>query len=902
MEDNSKLRIKSAMVVYEFERALGRYVRERNSDIATSTTARDIIERSGISSGKDGKEVARAIIENSFLSEALSLAVLASSGTTDHAHFETLRRLFDALGLPEIRNAISHPNRPFPECYWYRCATIASDPSIDALHFIEVAGAFQNALDENLQEPPEEWLNKKKWMVPAGIPDEFEHSITGLHGRAKDIAKLNRELKSPRSNLIAIVARGGIGKTSLALQVLSDFCLAADAPTYSDGVACVSLKQDALTIDGVIALDAPSTIIEIRNNLRDEINELLGADCETFEEATNEFAQKRLWLFVDNLETILRDSPTDFTDFNDSLPAAWRVIVTSRIPVEGAKNLPLDALEDQGAFALARTYFQSKGHTVSDPELIERIIKGCKNNPLAIRLAIELYLAGHDISDALQLTNEEITNFSFSTLLDFLRRSSVQVLEAIFALEAPNRADLCDSLELNVDEISLAIAELTRTSLITRKGSDRGEIYELGASIRDLLRSNPRDLGVRGAVYGWLKRSRTTEQETLKNQKERQVSKLDIFYIPEGSSAAQINLAKEVQRAAKQNNFTALTALEVKIRQQLENANSSFLRRLYARVLNDLNDFSMAERQYELACQLDPDDPAPKFALAIMFLKMERATEAADYARSLIEAGWGDARIGGNFNSNRLWSIFLTSLNYQEQFDEVFTATQEWKTKGELAATFGLSRASAYRRLADKEQRKGVANPDRVGKLLTDSFEAISHVLKNYGSSHLQLKGELAKLFSEVGYFLRKIEIPEKWRTALFKHINDAQTALLQVCQIQQKDFREIVVRLGVGLNAADGEVASPALEEDRIKRELQLATEGFTIVKVKRLPKHDSFPTYVFAEDNQGQSYFVHVDNFEGGNWRRWVFLEHRSTLAIKHEANVNRSGRRAVEAIYVG
>ena len=114
------------------------------------------------------------------LAEVIAIALHVYKGTSLEPWLTNLNGLVVALSLFEIRNAVSHPNRPFPSFYWYRCAAIASDPAIDALGLNEVAHAFINAIEGRIQEPPEEWLHKMRWSVPALLPDEFEHAITGL--------------------------------------------------------------------------------------------------------------------------------------------------------------------------------------------------------------------------------------------------------------------------------------------------------------------------------------------------------------------------------------------------------------------------------------------------------------------------------------------------------------------------------------------------------------------------------------------------------------------------------------------------------------------------------------------------------------------------------------------------
>lgn len=61
-------------------------------------------------------------------------------------------------------------------------------------------------------------------------------------------------------------------------------------------------------------------------------------------------------LCIDNLETLLRDSHEKFEELNYSLPANWRVLVTSRVTISNATILSLEALKEKSAIHLARIY------------------------------------------------------------------------------------------------------------------------------------------------------------------------------------------------------------------------------------------------------------------------------------------------------------------------------------------------------------------------------------------------------------------------------------------------------------------------------------------------------------------------------------------------------------------
>jgi tetratricopeptide (TPR) repeat protein len=885
------------MVIFELERELGRYIRKHPHEIVSSATGKDILQRVGTTSQLPSAELVGAIVENSYLGEALSLAVEASRGSADERHILSIRKLVEALEIYDIRNAVSHPNRLFPECYWYRCSAIAADPSIDALQFIEVSRVFQSALAGNLEEPPEEWLYQRQWVIPNCLPDEFEHSVTGLFGRSKDIARLYKELKNPKSTLIAVVARGGIGKTSLVLQALSDFCLSPESLPLSDGVVFVTLKQELLSHEGLQVLEAPATIEEVRNVLCDQIRLMLGVEISSFDECVQLASQRKLWLFIDNLETVLRDAPTSFIDFYDTLPSPWKVIVTSRIPVDGGKNIPIEALEEPGAFAFCRQYFESKGQPISDADLIQRIISGCQHNPLAIRLTIDSFLAGKDISESLLRTSEEVISFSFSNLLEALSENANNVLEGLFVIESPTRPELGDALKLDLDQVSAAIAELVRTSLILRSDTENGEVYSLGDSIRGLLRSNPRNRKVRAATIEWVQKTRASASEALKKQAEKKLSPVDILYVPNGTSPSFIPIPGQIVSACKARDLRGLSSLEGRIRSFLEGTPSSaFLHRLYARVLEELDDLPSAEKHLRKAVQIDENDPASKLALATLLQQTQQIDEAYKYCMELINSGWHEEANSGVKGSNNVWRIYLTILNFREDLDNVLAFTESWKEKNKVPSIFGVARASAYRRLAYKEKQG--SDTQRLGELLTLAANNLSEVLSIDGPSRPVLS-ELKKLVGELEYCAtrKSFDFSNASKKGLASFLIQNKPDILKYCEC---NFAGILDSLGGNISSSPSLLPQPPA--NKYEEQGALESKGYTVVRVNYLPKSDGFPSYVFAVDGHNNAYYLHVEAFENGNWREWVFVEKGTKLAIKYQANITGTAKKATEIKMVG
>ncbi|WP_434430242.1 hypothetical protein [Aeromonas veronii] len=81
---------------------------------------------------------------------------------------------------------------------------------------------------------------------------------------------------------------------------------------------------------------------------------------------------KKILLFIDNLETLLVDSPEDFEEFNYSLPASWRVLVTSRITISNASITSLNPLQDKSAALMARLYSTRRGGKAQDNAIYEK--------------------------------------------------------------------------------------------------------------------------------------------------------------------------------------------------------------------------------------------------------------------------------------------------------------------------------------------------------------------------------------------------------------------------------------------------------------------------------------------------------------------------------------------------
>ena len=461
-------RRKSAMVLYQLEQVLGDFICHQRPD--PNELPAGTVEHFEKEGRTFDKTTTRGVVAATYLEELLGIARNAAKERTEKDYFERLQELFKVLEVRHIRNAISHPNNSFHPSYWHRIAAIATDPLIDKLQFREVTQAFIDAEAGRLVSPPDEWINEPIWSLPNNLPQEFDHALTGLIGRQREISDLIKTMRNKRFPLIALVAPGGLGKTALLLEALYDIVHSPESADWVDQVLYFSSKTELLTTEGVIAqIPSAATIDAICLSITNTLAEQEGHDNLTFDDACDKFGKKRILLCLDNLETILRDDPNTFNNFYGSLPEEWRVIVTSRISLNSGNTIPLKPLDSNGAQKLAREYLLKRGGQRLSEDELKNLVQACDSIPLAIRLTIDGFIAGQPLNQGISRAKEQVLEFSYKNLIEALSPIAYEVLECLFVTSEPiSRAKACLLLEKSVDDIAEAFIQLQGTSLVTR--------------------------------------------------------------------------------------------------------------------------------------------------------------------------------------------------------------------------------------------------------------------------------------------------------------------------------------------------------------------------------------------------------------------------------------------------
>jgi predicted ATPase/DNA-binding SARP family transcriptional activator len=209
--------------------------------------------------------------------------------------------------------------------------------------------------------------------VPGRLsPQRIPAPLHTLLGRERELETLSELVRRPDTRLVTLTGPGGIGKTSLALELGRR--LAAE---FGDGSAAAllgALADPALVARTIVeALEIPET----------------GRDPE--EELSRSLARAELLLVVDNFEHVLAAAPT-ITHLLSACPSL-KVIVTSRAPlhVAGEHEFPVPSLaEDEAAeLFVTRAQAANPGFALSEQNAaaVAELCMKLDGLPLAIELA-----------------------------------------------------------------------------------------------------------------------------------------------------------------------------------------------------------------------------------------------------------------------------------------------------------------------------------------------------------------------------------------------------------------------------------------------------------------------------------------------------------------------------------
>jgi DNA-binding MarR family transcriptional regulator len=902
MDNTQKNRIKSAMVVYELETALGNYVIENEVlDNLSEKNTTMISQREENNGNAIKNNQISFLVESSYLDEIFNLAIDTTDGTILNMYMRELKDLCTYLGIFDIRNAISHPNRPFPDSYWFRSATIASDPLIEKLGLGSIRKALNFAIEESLSLPPEEWISNVKWAIPNTLPNSFDHEITGLLGRDKDFSDLNKTLLNSRINLIAVVAPGGIGKTALILQFLKDLSLTPSFSSKINAIVFCSLKNEILTADGLQIIEAINGIDQIKECILLDINLLYQKSYSTFESACEGLEGEKILICIDNLETLLMHSQKEFIAFNHSLPLLWRLIVTSRISIDSATTVPLEPLGKRYAINLSRNYLKKRGVQHIDQSVLENIADRANYNPLAIRLTIDFYIKGGDISQSIQQSQKDIASFSYKNLIESLSENSIAILEAIYVLEESIKTELIDFLELTNEEISESINELSKTSLIIRNTNQEGiDSFKLSDSIRDLLLINPKNIEVRTRIAENLKLMK--EKILLQTTRNVQLglTEFDEDFVEPSTErtlhAAILDLNKFLSNKLVNRKHSDLVNLKKKFSDILTYSSKDYqVYYNFSRVLAELKDKAGQLRSLEKSLEINSNCYRATLAIGKYHFHNGDYDKALDVFDKLIMKGFNNPEVTARNFSFSLTKLRLLCLLYLSKYDVILKITDNWGEDSNWSAVYGTYRASAYKRQSETLKNNQLEREKLIGETISTFNQIFSD-----GDYPIIACIESNKIIKEFEFILANnvysTKLVVKYITFIARHYFNIVSRLRDetIDSRESKDLLKKVYNFDLKINPLHSAEwysikTETTYDEDHIE---ELLNDGYIIVEVYNIPdRSEGFSNFIFAKNELGQQFYLHVNKFDEG-WNRWGYIEIGTKLGVKYD-RISENGK---------
>jgi len=344
---------------------------------------------------------------------------------------------------------------------------------------------------EKRREKPEGPGKEDQPLTPPGVP-QIPHNLpprSEFIGRESEKARVHEALRS-RSYLVSIDGIGGIGKTSLALEVAHECLRASKREGPADGIAAfngiiwTTAKDRDLTLNALLdtiarTLEYPGIAQQPLEEKRLAVRKLLQA--------------KPYLLIVDNFETITDDSVRDFLI---ELPEPSKTLLTTREQkLRQVRAISLKGLTESEALALIRNEGKRLGLASlehAEGWVLLHLYQATGGTPLAIKWAVgQIKQKGQSLDTVLASLHEargSIFDSIFTRSWALLSASARQVLivTPIFATSA-SREGIEATSDVHHFVLDEALGQLVEMSLVD--ATDELDLTRRRYSIHPLTRA-----------------------------------------------------------------------------------------------------------------------------------------------------------------------------------------------------------------------------------------------------------------------------------------------------------------------------------------------------------------------------------------------------------------------------
>lgn len=294
-------------------------------------------------------------------------------------------------------------------------------------------------------------------------------------GRREEIERLQETLRS-RSRMICIEGIGGIGKTSLALEVVYDcMSISEGEPGWFSQVAWISCK--GLPLSGTQFLTQLAEALDYPNladpkNKRGDIMKLI-------------LARKPYLLILDSFQPV---GSAEVEALLLNLPEPSKVIITSRQAIHFASDvLHLNGLTENESVQLIRMEAHRLGLSSLEEAPVTMLAKVCSATggaPMAIKWVLGQVRQGGQsleiIINRLEAAHGDIFKHIFEDSWRLLPEDSRLVILALSTFVARTRQRFLEATTgLSSDRFEVALTQLLEMSLVTADAQWSDSYYSL---------------------------------------------------------------------------------------------------------------------------------------------------------------------------------------------------------------------------------------------------------------------------------------------------------------------------------------------------------------------------------------------------------------------------------------
>jgi hypothetical protein len=663
------------------------------------------------------------LIRKSYIDHLLGIAKFITRNQPEQRYYERLIELFNALQLFSTRsNTYAHTANKYLPVYWARAQALALDPVILQLGFLRVLERHDKAVKGEII--LDEILSESEYaLVPNNLPrPDFDK----LYGRDSTLGEIKDFVLNPRKPSICIYGAGGTGKTACALSVLNDICVSEIGHINFDLVLTTSLKDEFLEYGLLRREDVDATWDGVKRQLISEFRDLSEDDerlpsftphedsiVSEWASFVTTLAEKRVLIWIDNLETLQTDLHEGFASLEESLPREWKVLITSRIRVrDTSKVISLAELDPNSAARFFLDEFRSQLSDDISFAQAKEYAESLYCNPLAIRNAISYHRrTGRDIGESIAAGRDAIVSFSYRNLISTLSDEARVLCEVLFAFTSASKYDLASYREIQQDLLIAGLLELQDLALVLPTSKGEGK-YTLSDNFRGYLSLFPISIDERqSAVDSAHKNAEIHAEATKKDltsanrlsfeyigsatrenapiyQKTREaISTLRVFY---NSKETGKIASQEVTRTNLRQHLKELDDIAASVGPNAFQHPEIF--RLIGLIYQEFVDVSNCNKYLSKATELGDANAA-----LTQYYNAAKKNEK-DFA---LVVGYRLIDIMGNKVPNdkryiKFMTSFLSLLKEKDKIDEVIDLCGDWHESGRYANFFLAFLASAY--------------------------------------------------------------------------------------------------------------------------------------------------------------------------------------------------------------